>query len=479
MCVYIAIIITILAILSSGFSIAQWVFKEAPDSCYITGLKYSIALALGLAFWSSSYAMLLFMGESNSHAIFLKDIAFAIGGLFFLGYFFVKGSCRRESMRPVKLIHRPRVFWLLFIAALLVWSFIYFGKSFRTPEGEWDAWTVWNLRARFLFRSGNDLATVFSPEIPWSNPDHPLLLPGLIAQTWMMMAKESVIVPIAIGWIFAILSAGILVFALAALRGIKTGLVAGLVFLGIPIFVTIAAAQYADVVIGTYVLIAFVSAAVAFENITNQAVRFLILSGLAISVAIWTKNEGALYGLSLIVALWFFGRNQSVQPSRRFRNIFWLMIGTVPLGILIIYFKLTYAPPDDFVSRFSFADMPSRIIDFHRYNKIFLEVVRRLFWFEEWNVFLICLPILGYLWSRSRPKPISAKIVGGALGLVLLGFGTIYLLTPYDLHWYISNSMDRLLIQCWPSLIFATFLYAPKVDVVLMSNQSKENCSVA
>ncbi len=44
------------------------------------------------------------------------------------------------------------------------------------------------------------------------------------------------------------------------------------------------------------------------------------------------------------------------------------------------------------------------------------------------------------------------------LGLMLSGFFIFYIITPKDLHWHLSTSLDRLLLQLWPSALFIYFM---------------------
>jgi hypothetical protein len=41
------------------------------------------------------------------------------------------------------------------------------------------------------------------------------------------------------------------------------------------------------------------------------------------------------------------------------------------------------------------------------------------------------------------------------LGLMLGSYFAIYVISPHDLHWHLSRSFDRLLLQLWPTLTFA------------------------
>ncbi len=44
------------------------------------------------------------------------------------------------------------------------------------------------------------------------------------------------------------------------------------------------------------------------------------------------------------------------------------------------------------------------------------------------------------------------------LATALLGFYTVYLFTPIELSYHLGTSLDRVIVQIWPSLVFLIFL---------------------
>jgi hypothetical protein len=68
------------------------------------------------------------------------------------------------------------------------------------------------------------------------------------------------------------------------------------------------------------------------------------------------------------------------------------------------------------------------------------------------------LPLVGLaaLWSSGRSD--RARVMAAVLGLMLLSFYFVYVLTPYEIEWHITTSFDRLLVQLWPALVLAVFI---------------------
>ena len=50
------------------------------------------------------------------------------------------------------------------------------------PQGNWDAWSIWSLRARFLAAPGHLPHRAWSPALSWTHPEYPLLVSGFIAR---------------------------------------------------------------------------------------------------------------------------------------------------------------------------------------------------------------------------------------------------------------------------------------------------------
>ncbi len=70
-------------------------------------------------------------------------------------------------------------------------------------------------------------------------------------------------------------------------------------------------------------------------------------------------------------------------------------------------------------------------------------------------VLLLYLFLLGLSKEWKNPNALAALM---ALFLMLLGYFFIFIITPFDLAWHLATTLDRLLMQLWPSFIFVFFL---------------------
>jgi hypothetical protein len=49
----------------------------------------------------------------------------------------------------------------------------------------------------------------------------------------------------------------------------------------------------------------------------------------------------------------------------------------------------------------------------------------------------------------------------------------VYLITPHDLEWHIMTSLNRLLLQLWPAIIFIIFIAARTPEMVFPSEEQR------
>ncbi len=144
--------------------------------------------------------------------------------------------------------------WLLglFGTAIAAAAISFFLVASKTPHGEWDAWSIWNLHARFLERGGAQWAGSYMKQPEWTHPDYPLLLSGAIAQCWAYLHSESTAVPIVLAFVFTFGGIAIVVGAVQRLRGWDQAMIAGIFLSCTSVWIRQGAAQYADVPVGFY-----------------------------------------------------------------------------------------------------------------------------------------------------------------------------------------------------------------------------------
>jgi len=330
--------------------------------------------------------------------------------------------------------------------------------SLGNLHGRWDAWAIWNLRARFIFRGGAGWADAFTGLLDWSHPDYPLLLPGLVAKCWSFIGRETVLVPIAISFLFTFTTILLLYSSLSILRGKNRAFLAGITLVASFQFIRFGAAQCADIPLGFFILAVLVSFAVHdFQNVPDR--NLVILAGAMAGISLWTKNEGILFLLAILA-----GRAVASLGKNGFRALIREMFpfgkGLVPVLAVWAFFKLKYAPSSDFFSAANTGPLSSRLTDWPRYIQVAKLYLGKLIRFENGLLILACLFLL--LVGVEKFGKNKSRILAPLTTLLVMhgGYYFVFILTPYDVTWHINTALDRLLLQLWPAAIFSVFLAA-------------------
>ena len=202
-----------------------------------------LALALGIGAWSACYAGWLM---ASGAAAGTKDVALAAVGAGLLAAF-----RKRRTVKDRPGEAAPRWLWLLFAVSCAAAAAAFVEHTVRFPDGGWDAWMIWNLRARFLVRAA-DFRTAFSPDLAFlAHQDYPWLVPGAVAQAFAAFG-ESRALPALAAAIFGALAVAIVALAAARRFGARWGLFAGLAVTSLPSFPLFASNQQSDVPLSVY-----------------------------------------------------------------------------------------------------------------------------------------------------------------------------------------------------------------------------------
>ena len=342
----------------------------------------------------------------------------------------------------------------------------------KEPHGRWDAWLIWNMHARFLYRGGDLWREAFAGGLDWSHWDYPLLLPLSIARGWTYAGGEGILFPAALGIIFTLLTLGLLAAALALLRDRTQGYLAAMILMGTPFFITMGTAQFADVPFAFFALAALVMLFVTGRS--PESPGPLILAGVAAGLSAWTKNEGLLF--ALIVALILAGTAARAGGWRRaFKRGGWFLAGALPVLIIVIDFKTRLAPTNDIMAGVGLAAIWDKLLDWGRYAAIAKAFFVTGISFTQGAIdvrvgmtlapgavsVLLLAVYLGLTGIGIAEKERGPLLQAAAiLALTLTGYFFVYVVTPLDLYWHLVTSLNRLFLQLWPGAIFVAFLAA-------------------
>jgi dolichyl-phosphate-mannose-protein mannosyltransferase len=420
---------SLLAILLTGTGLVAAGFPRRPGDRVEAAFRAAVAMALGIGAWSAGYAAWrLAFGTSGS----MKDLCLAVAGAALLVAF-------RQREREGTLVREPAPRWLwgVFALACFIASAAFIEHTLRFPDGGWDAWMIWNLRARFLVRA-EDFRSTFSPKMAFlAHQDYPWLVPGVVAQAFWQLG-ESRMVAAAIAAIFGALGVAVVALGIARAHGARWGLFGGLAVVTLPCFATFASNQQSDVPLAVFLAIAAALIASARSR------RELALAGFAAGLGTWTKNEGAIYASCLGLA--FIWRTRDLRGAVAFAA------GALPCAALLVWFKLGVAPPNDLAAFSTLASVMENALDLRRWGELLVLALRRVVYFQDFALWVLAEALLLVFFFRKR----SPSVLGTALLLACAAYGPIYALQPHPLDWIFRTSADRILTQLWPAAVLAT-----------------------
>lgn len=350
----------------------------------------------------------------------------------------------------------PIWLWVLLGIAVLMAFLTCLMLNGAAPHGEWDAWSIWNLRARFLFRA-QEFVSPFSSAIEWTHPDYPLLIPGVIALLWHAAGSESMRIAGAVGFLLTCSAVAVPFFAVRLLRGPGLAALCALSILSATSLVRIGASHYADVPLAAFIVIAGCFLVYGLEVESAGAGPFL-LAGLAAGFAAWTKNEGLLFCVSLSAAH-LLSISGLPDLRRRIRTLLPLLAGLAMVMAVVLHFKFRIAPPNDLVNASNSGVFRARIVDFSRYWVTFWAFVGEFLTFGN----VLVPPVIVFsAWLalvRLRPRLTGAALLPlAAVTIQVIGYFVIYIATPNDLDWQLNTSLPRLLLHVWPLAVTGIFL---------------------
>jgi hypothetical protein len=441
-------------------------------------LRVCLSFGLGMGLSSCLY---FFWLESGAYRFgFIPYIAAEL--LVFLGLYVIgahKAGKTQEHViktagvcRSFRLV-RITVF-VLFIAALVISAASFLSLSSDIPHGEWDAYSIWNQHARFMFRDPALWKEMFHDTLKWSHPDYPLLLPASVARSWQYIGSEAPFAAQAIAFFFVFALAAVAISTVSLLKGQIQGMLCGFAFFSSAYLVQYAAMQYADIPLAFF-LTASVSLYLLYCD-SRDKVGLLVLAGLMASLAAWTKNEGIIFFLLFSMLVFLFERNR--VPADKSRAPFkYFLAGVLPVVITLIFFKTTCALNNDVVTAMVSdpAGAVSRFTDLQRHFFILKSLANSSYFGGNIGKYglLIYLAVVGISVSATQRKGLRLVLI--LYCCMAAAYYLVFITTSSSLEWLIACSMNRVFAQLLPILIVTFFIAARSADEILSVRMDKEN----
>lgn len=420
--------------------------------------QLSAGLAIGLSLSASAFfASVAARGPSRPLTLGIESAA-ALGLAALVWR--TRGRGRDRSDAPGIEPAGQRAWVALFAITLAAGCTSAFLIALLSPHGQWDAWAIWNLRARLLFRDGGaHWADIFSPLV--SHSEYPPLLPLAVARGWLVAGAETPLVPISLQAALLAATALLLAASLAARAGRWNGMLAAMYLATSSWVWQFASWQYADGLVALGLL-----GAIACLHMRDAGAGpgsgLAVLEGFFAGFVVSAKNEGLI---PMAALLGIHALRLAVGPDRRgeLGALVRFGLGAAPALIPALAAKAAGAPGNDLVA--AWVQNPGavldRLTDPSRYA-ILIEALRTLL-IRPWEIgFAAALAALLALRALRPARPLAAPaFVLAATAIAYLG---VLLITPHDLAWHVRTTIDRLFSHLVPAGLFILFSILPGIE---------------
>jgi hypothetical protein len=339
-----------------------------------------------------------------------------------------------EPVRRSRLELTLVVVALASIAALCVAALAAFHDK---PVAEYDGWAIWATKAKAIAVLGSADPAVFAGEAyERLHLEYPLLVPAVHALP--LQALDHYSSPAIILQCLVIGAAGLL--ALWALLRDRVRPVLLLAFLAatlaMPAFLVQLGTGYADVPLALFIAVGLAAAA---RWLVDDGAPWLALTTLFFAAAALTKNEGLLFAASTYVPLLLVasGRRRAVGLSAAVVALLY-----APWRAYTAFHHLE-TPDYDLSSSFDVSWVAGRLDRGPPAARALLGEALEL---RQYGLLLFLGVCAAALALAFGPRSLGVLAAGFAL-LSLAGLSWIYVLTPYDLAFYLSTNKDRIVMS--------------------------------
>jgi hypothetical protein len=443
----------------AGFAIAHRLWKDLDVPAIL--LKLAIGVPLGLSISSSAFFLAALAGIPPKTYSWLEFWAVLSVVIFLLIQTFILSKERMEW----RSLSRLDILGASIVAAgavLFAGAFFYYARMY--PYGFEDAWSIWNLPARFIFRENSPAILLNSEAFNLFHPDYPVGLSLSVAWGWFILDNETFRIPIAVSFLSTF---PIAVMAWAALRmwkGILAGALGALVLLTTT-HLPSSVGQYADPLFTLHV---FSAAAVFFGYLKSRDRNLFILAGLLAGFSAWVKNEGILF-VVVFLTVCLLAAWKQVLPWNALKRFF---SGLVFPVLVVVFYKSSVAWQSDLLTGVNLSSVQA--LDVSRWLLIGQSFLLHILNYANWPISLVIILavyalLIGKEPSGNRHQILLFLLFAGQLA----GYFFIYLVTPHDLQIHIHTSMDRLVYHVMPLAVLWVFGVLPSPDVKGINQTSR------
>ncbi len=334
---------------------------------------------------------------------------------------------------------RQAFLWIFIALPIAVW--LPYERLMPLTSGTWDAWAIWLFKAKaFYLDSGVEGFLARAEEFSSHQPGYPLLVPLYGSFLYVVEAGVNEWAAKAITPCFHLATVGLLyslgkhfgrpstALAFAAMAASSTALSRiGFEYAG-----------YADIVLSFYFL-----AAAGFLYAWWRGSESVHLAAAA---AAWTKNEGQLFLLAVVL----FAGTRLLTRREGFKS--WLVLLAPAVAVIVPWtlVRLSFG-----IESAGFSPLASFRSDL--FSTAFATLVSRLF---QWSEFQLAAPLLigvvvgGIILKANQALWVPLGLLAWQFAGTLLAYAT----GANDLEWWLGTSADRILSQLIPLALLPAML---------------------
>lgn len=413
-------------------------------------ILFKICLGAGLGLGISSLVYFLgLLGAMDRQGIFIVQVLLLVL-IILIAVLREKGK-KEFTLGLPSLSGVQLALFVAALAAVVLSGLIYINLTQTRPQGTYDAWSIWNRAARFIYRDPENWSATASPQLYWAaHPDYPLLIPMNVAWGWDIVGTESQRIPQVQSALFTFASIGLMFTSIGMLRTMGQASLASIILMSTPVLLEAGYPQIADIPLSFFIL---ASCVLMYMYFRYESPVLLVLSGFAAGLAAWTKNEGLLFVMTSFTGLLVVARG-----NFRRTLVTYLAGLAIPMAV-VLYFKLAIAPPNDMLSMGE-ASLVDRFTEGSRFWLVGQALFKELWNYAGWPGGIV-LQLAGYAFLVRLDIPAGARrgslVVAVIVLAQILGYCIIYVLTPHDLAWHLNFSFARLIFHIYPAAIFLYF----------------------
>ena len=144
-------------------------------------LEALLAIPAGLGATAALTFALLWAGLGTHTAVYAADAIVAVAGV--AAWLLRRGSAE-DAAGDLPAFKWTWLAAVAFGVGMVLFVAAFFAFTNGNPQGNWDAWSSWNLRAKFL-TDASTWRLALSPDHGLTRPDEPLLWPATVARGWV------------------------------------------------------------------------------------------------------------------------------------------------------------------------------------------------------------------------------------------------------------------------------------------------------